>query len=59
MSVQSWLNRIWYERAVPPWWLLPLSFVYGAVSGSRRYAVLEAAAAVDAPVAARWSWSAI
>jgi tetraacyldisaccharide 4'-kinase len=37
MSVQSWLNRIWYDRAVPPWWLMPLSMVYGAVSGSRRY----------------------
>ena len=37
MSVQSWLNRIWYDRAAPPWWLLPLSFVYGAVVGSRRY----------------------
>jgi tetraacyldisaccharide 4'-kinase len=36
MSVQSWLNRIWYDRAAPPWWLLPLSFVYGAVVGSRR-----------------------
>ncbi len=38
MSVQSWLNRIWYERAAPPWWLLPLSLAYGAVSGARRYA---------------------
>jgi tetraacyldisaccharide 4'-kinase len=37
MSVQSWLNRIWYERAVPPWWLMPLAMAYGAVSGSRRY----------------------
>jgi tetraacyldisaccharide 4'-kinase len=37
MSVQSWLNRMWYERAAPPWWLLPMSVVYGAVSGSRRY----------------------
>jgi tetraacyldisaccharide 4'-kinase len=37
MSVQSWLNRIWYERAAPPWWLMPLSLAYGAVSGSRRY----------------------
>ena len=38
MSVQSWLNRIWYERAAPPWWLLPLSLAYGAVSGARRFA---------------------
>jgi tetraacyldisaccharide 4'-kinase len=37
MSVQSWLNRIWYDRAAPPWWLLPPSFVYGAVVGSRRH----------------------
>ena len=37
MSAQSWLNRIWYERAAPPWWLVPMSLAYGAVSGSRRY----------------------
>jgi len=37
MSIQSWLNEIWYERAAPPWWLLPLSLTYGAVAGSRRY----------------------
>jgi tetraacyldisaccharide 4'-kinase len=37
MSAQSWLNQIWYERTAPPWWLMPMSFVYGAVSGSRRY----------------------
>jgi tetraacyldisaccharide 4'-kinase len=38
MSIQSWLNRIWYDRAAPPWWLMPLSLAYGAVSGARRYA---------------------
>jgi tetraacyldisaccharide 4'-kinase len=37
MSVQSWFNNIWYERPAPPWWLLPLSLAYGAVSGSRRF----------------------
>jgi tetraacyldisaccharide 4'-kinase len=37
MSLQSWLNRIWYDRAAPPWWLLPLSLIYGAVAGSRRH----------------------
>jgi len=37
MSVQSWLNRIWYERPAPPWWLLPPSLIYGAAAGSRRY----------------------
>jgi len=37
MSVESWLNRIWYDRATPPWWLWPLSLTYGAVAGSRRF----------------------
>jgi tetraacyldisaccharide 4'-kinase len=37
MSVQSWLNRVWYDGAAPPWWLLPLSLIYGAAAGSRRY----------------------
>jgi tetraacyldisaccharide 4'-kinase len=37
MSVQSWLNRIWYDRAAPPWWLLPLSLAYGGVAGARRF----------------------
>ena len=37
MSVQSWLNRIWYERGSPPWWMLPLSLTYGGVAGTRRY----------------------
>ncbi|HMK86718.1 MAG TPA: tetraacyldisaccharide 4'-kinase [Steroidobacteraceae bacterium] len=37
MSAQSWLNQIWYERLAPPWWLVPLSLLYGAVSGCRRY----------------------
>jgi tetraacyldisaccharide 4'-kinase len=37
MSIQSWLNRIWYGGSAPPWWLLPLSLAYGAASGSRRY----------------------
>jgi tetraacyldisaccharide 4'-kinase len=37
MSIQSWLNRIWYDGASPPWWLLPLALGYGAASGSRRY----------------------
>lgn len=37
MSVQAWLNGVWYERASPPWWLLPLSLSYGAAAGARRY----------------------
>jgi tetraacyldisaccharide 4'-kinase len=36
MSAEAWLNRVWYERAAPPWWLVPLSLVYGAASSSRR-----------------------
>jgi tetraacyldisaccharide 4'-kinase len=37
MSAQAWFNRIWYERVAPPWWLVPMSLAYGAVSGTRRY----------------------
>ena len=36
MSVQSWLNHVWYERASPPWWLMPLSLTYGTIAGARR-----------------------
>ena len=36
MSIESWLNRVWYERSAPPWGLVPLSLVYGAVSSSRQ-----------------------
>lgn len=36
MSIQSWLNRIWYDRPSPPWWLIPFSLVYGAVAELRR-----------------------
>jgi tetraacyldisaccharide 4'-kinase len=37
MSAESWLNRIWYDRPAPPWWLIPLSLTYGAASGTRRF----------------------
>ena len=37
MSIQSWLNRIWYGRAAPPPWMRPLSRCYGAAAASRRY----------------------
>jgi tetraacyldisaccharide 4'-kinase len=37
MSVQSWLNSIWYERGSPPWWLAPLSLLYGGVVAARRF----------------------
>ncbi|MGO9934046.1 MAG: tetraacyldisaccharide 4'-kinase [Steroidobacteraceae bacterium] len=36
MSVQSWFDEIWYERATAPWWLLPLSGIYGAAAALRR-----------------------
>jgi tetraacyldisaccharide 4'-kinase len=38
MSVHSWFNDIWYRRASPPWWLIPLSLIYGAGSRLRRQA---------------------
>jgi tetraacyldisaccharide 4'-kinase len=38
MSVQSKLNKIWYEGAPPPWWLMPLSVMYGVASRLRRFA---------------------
>jgi len=37
MSVQSWFNSVWYERAAPPGWLVPASLAYGAVSATRRF----------------------
>jgi tetraacyldisaccharide 4'-kinase len=53
MSVQSWLNNIWYDRAAPPWWMVPLSLAYGAVSGSRRFLYahrLRRASRISCPV---------
>jgi tetraacyldisaccharide 4'-kinase len=38
MSVESWLNDVWYGRPAPPWWLTPLAAIYGALSGVRRFA---------------------
>jgi len=29
MSVDTWLQGVWYERARPPWWLRVLAFKYG------------------------------
>ncbi|HTD28174.1 MAG TPA: tetraacyldisaccharide 4'-kinase, partial [Xanthomonadaceae bacterium] len=53
MSVHSWLNSIWYDRAAPPWWMVPLSLTYGAVSGSRRFLYvhrLRKASRISCPV---------
>ncbi len=38
MSAQSWLNKFWYGGEPPPWWLTPLSAVFGAASMMRRFA---------------------
>ena len=38
MSAQSWLNKFWYDGVSPPWWMMPLSAVYAAISGIRRFA---------------------
>jgi tetraacyldisaccharide 4'-kinase len=38
MSAQTWLNKLWYGGTPPPWWMMPLSAVYGALSGMRRAA---------------------
>lgn len=37
MSIQSWLNRIWYGKGAPLWWLAPLSGLYGAAVAIRRW----------------------
>ncbi len=52
-TLQSWLNRIWYERASPPWWLIPPSLLYGAAAGTRRFLYahrLRRAARLPCPV---------
>src|SRR6201995_5877456 len=38
MSVQSWLNRLWYSGAQPPWWLKPPAALYGAALRLRHLA---------------------
>ena len=37
MSPDAWFNRMWYARRTAPWWLLPWSALYGALSAARRY----------------------
>jgi tetraacyldisaccharide 4'-kinase len=41
MSAHAWFNREWYERSGAPWWLLPLSGLYGAVSAARRFSYVH------------------
>jgi tetraacyldisaccharide 4'-kinase len=41
MSPDAWFNRIWYGRDRAPWWLLPWSALFGAVSGARRYSYVH------------------
>ena len=36
VTVHNWFNRIWYQRAAPPAWLVPLSLLYALVTGIRR-----------------------
>ena len=38
MSAQFWLNSFWYGGVSPPWWMIPLSAVYAAISRMRRAA---------------------
>ena len=50
MSAQSWLNRIWYGGVPPPWWLMPLSAVYGARIRHAALCLCAASGALDAAV---------
>jgi tetraacyldisaccharide 4'-kinase len=53
MSAQSWLNRVWYLKAKPPAWLLPLEALFAAASSLRRilYAAnIRAATQLACPV---------
>lgn len=37
-ELEAWLNRRWYAGNLPPpWWLLPLSWLFGFVAGLRRH----------------------
>jgi tetraacyldisaccharide 4'-kinase len=38
MSLQSWLDKFWYGAVSPPWWTIPLSAIYAAISKIRRVA---------------------
>ena len=36
MSAHAWFNRIWYGEPEPPFWLKPLSWLYGLIVRLRR-----------------------
>ena len=36
--MESWLQTFWYQGAAPPWWLRPLSWLFGSVVRLRRNA---------------------
>jgi len=53
MSAQSWFNAIWYDGKPPPWWLKPLSALFGAASAARRFVYarnLARSTRLDCPV---------
>lgn len=37
MPPHAWVNRIWYGRAMPPWWLRPAGCAFGRVVALRRW----------------------
>ena len=37
VSVDAWLQGVWYERTRAPWWLRPLSALYGAGVRTRNW----------------------
>ena len=52
MSLESWLQGVWYGSKAPPW-LKPLSAIFGAVSGARRWSYAHgwfASVKLDRPV---------
>ena len=36
MSAQSWVNRIWYGKRIPPLWTMPAAMVFAAIVAARR-----------------------
>jgi tetraacyldisaccharide 4'-kinase len=53
MAAHTWFNRIWYGQPQPPFWLVPLSLLYAAVTSLRRRAYAKGwlrAAGLSRPV---------